>query len=336
MPDIFPCFQAAVVQASPTPFDRAAGIKRIASLINEVAAQGSRFALFPEALVPAYPWGLRFGTRIGGRTPAGREMFTRYWANSIEVPGPDTDRLARAARDAKIHVAVGVVERDTSTSRGTLFCTLLYFGPDGTLLGKHRKLKPTAGERYLWGEGDGSTLPVLETDIGRIGGLICWENYMPLARTAMYAKGVQIYLAPTADARDTWLATMRHVACEGRCFVLSCNQYVRRDHYPSELETSDELQDTPEVLCRGGSCIIGPLGEVLAGPLYGSEGILTAEIDLARLPGAKFDFDVVGHYARPDIFRLSVNEEPAPGVVREDRQFPGTTSSPRPPTRKRR
>jgi nitrilase len=213
-----------------------------------------------------------------------------------------------------VHLAVGVVERDSAHARGTLYCTLLFFGPEGGLLGKHRKLKPTAAERLIWGEGDGSTLPVLDTAIGRVGGLICWENYMPLARMALYGKGVELYLAPTADARPGWQATLQHIALEGRCFVLGCNQYVTRDMYPDDLEIAGELDAWPEVLCRGGSAIYGPLGECLAGPLWDAEGTVTADLDRSALARAKFDFDVTGHYARPDVFRLEVDERPRPPV----------------------
>jgi nitrilase len=192
---------------------------------------------------------------------------------------------------------------------------MLFFGPEGKLLGKHRKLKPTGAERLIWGEGDGSTMPVFETELGRIGGLICWENYMPLARMTMYSKGVELYLAPTADERDTWQATIKHIACEGRCFVLSCNQFVTKDMYPEDLETRDELDDQGVVVCRGGSVIVSPFGKAVAGPLFGEEGILYADLDMAEVVKAKLDFDVVGHYARPDVFQLSVNESPAPSVI---------------------
>jgi nitrilase len=191
----------------------------------------------------------------------------------------------------------------------------LYFGPDGRLLGKHRKLKPTGSERIIWGEGDGSTLTVIDTDLGRIGGLICWENYMPLARMAMYSKGVELYLAPTADARDTWQATLQHIACEGRCFVLGCNQFVTKAMYPIDLEGVEDLASWPEVICRGGSAIVSPLGKVMAGPLFDREDTLFAELDLAEIARAKMDFDVVGHYARPDVFRLIVDETPKSSVV---------------------
>jgi nitrilase len=312
MADEFPHVKAAVVQAAPALFEREASIEKAFSLVLEAAAQGAQLILFPEAFIPAYPRGLSFGTVVGSRTAEGRLTWQRYWANAVEVPGPATQALGAAARQAGAYLAVGVIERDSQFSRGTLYCTLLYFGPDGSLLGKHRKLKPTAAERLIWGEGDGSTLTVLETPLGRIGGLICWENYMPLARTAMYSKGVEIYLAPTADARDAWQATLRHIACEGRCFVLGCNQYVTKEMYPPDLVGIEDLEDQPEVLCRGGSAIVSPLGNVLAGPLFDQEGILYADLDLAEVAQAKYDFDVVGHYARPDVFRLLVDERPRP------------------------
>ena len=216
--------------------------------------------------------------------------------------------MGAAAAEARIFLAVGVIERDTTYSGGTLFCTLLYFGPDGTLLGKHRKLKPTAAERLIWGEGDGSTLPVFDTAAGRVGGLICWENYMPLARMAMYGKGVEVYLAPTADARERWQSTLRHIALEGRCFVLGCNQYVTKDMIPDDLEVAGELDSWPETLCRGGSAVYDPAGTCLAGPLYDTDGLLYADLDPGAVIRGKFDFDVTGHYARPDVFRFEVDE----------------------------
>lgn len=318
MGDTFPKVKVAVVQAAPILFDREATLEKALRLMTDAAAQGAQLMLFPEAFVPAYPRGLGFGTVVGSRSPAGRRTWERYWANAVDVPGPVTRALGAAARQAGAYLAVGVIERDTQFSRGTLYCTLLYFGPDGRLLGKHRKLKPTGAERLIWGEGDGSTLTVLDTPLGRVGGLICWENYMPLARMALYSKGVELYLAPTADARDTWQATLRHVACEGRCFVLGCNQFVTQEMYPADLEGIEDLADQPDVLCRGGSAIISPLGAYLAGPLFDAEGILVADLDLAEVVRARFDFDVVGHYARPDVLQLAVNERPMPPVVLGD------------------
>ncbi|MDX1646424.1 MAG: carbon-nitrogen hydrolase family protein [Longimicrobiales bacterium] len=309
-----PSVRVAVVQAAARPFDASAAVDTVVARTREAASRDAGLVLFPEAYVGGYPWGLSFGTAVGGRSEAGRRTWERYWGSAVDVPGPEVERMADAARSAGVHLCVGVVERDSSYSGGTLFCTLLYLGPDGGLLGKHRKLKPTAAERLIWGEGDGSTLTAVKTPFGTVGGLICWENYMPLARTAMYAKGVDIYLAPTADARERWQSTLRHIALEGRCFVLGCNQYVTRDMYPSDLEIAGELDDWPETLSAGGSAVYGPLGECLAGPLWNEEGILTAELDLTAIPRSRFDFDVVGHYARPDVFRLLVDEEPHPPV----------------------
>jgi nitrilase len=307
--------KVAVVQAAPVLFEREKTIQKACNLVADAARQGAKVVLLPEAFVPAYPRGLSFGTVVGNRTAAGRLLWQRYWDNTIEVPSADTELLGKAARDAGVYLAIGVIERDRDYGGGTLYCTVLYFGPDGQLLGKHRKLKPTAAERLIWGEGDGSTLTVIDTEYGKIGGLICWENYMPLARMAIYAKGVGIYLAPTADQRDSWQATMRHIALEGRCFVLGCNQYVTKQMYPDDLEGIEELADLPEVICRGGSVIVSPLGEVLAGPLWDEEGILVAELDLAEVTRGKLDFDVVGHYARSDIFQLIINEKPLKPVV---------------------
>lgn len=309
-----PSVRVAVVQAAPVVMNRDATVEKACRLIRQAAEQGARLILFPEAFIPAYPWGLRFGVAVGSRSLPGRQAWARYWANAVEVPGPATEAIGGAAREVGSFVALGVIERDATYSGGTLYCTLLYFGPDGTLLGKHRKLKPTAGERYIWGEGDGSTMPVFTTDFGRVGGLICWENYMPLARMAMYAKGLDIYLAPTADSRDSWQATIQHIACEGRCFVLSCCQYVTKEMYPEDLEVRQELEAAPEVLSRGGSAIVSPLGSYLAGPLFGQEGILVAELDMSLVAQGRFDFDVVGHYARPDVFRLLIDERPKPPV----------------------
>jgi nitrilase len=315
MENAFHPVRAAVVQAAPVLFDREATIAKALCLIQEAAAQGANLILFPEAYVPAYPRGLGFGAVVGSRSPEGRKDWELYWSQSVDVPGPVTEALGRAARRAKAYLVVGVIERDSQFSRGTLYCALLYFGPDGRLLHKHRKLKPTGSERLIWGEGDGSTLKTIETGVGRLGGLICWENYMPLARMALYAQGIDVYVAPTADARDTWHATLRHIACEGRCYVLGCNQYVTKSAYPAGLMGRADLDERPEVMCRGGSAVVSPLGEVLAGPLYGEEGILYADLDLAEVVRARYDLDVVGHYARPDVLQLVVNRRPAPPAV---------------------
>ncbi len=297
--------RVAVVQASPVVFDRDRTLERVSALAREAAHLGAQLVLFPEAFVSAYPRGLDFGAVIGSRTDAGREDFRRYWDSSVDVPGPAVDHLSRTARLNNLYLVIGVMERDA----GTLYCTVLFFAPDGTFLGKHRKLMPTASERLVWGCGDGSTLPVFATPLGKLGAVICWENYMPLLRTAMYSKGIELYCAPTADPRDSWLATVRHIAVEGRCFVLSCNQFQRQRDFPADYHSSFG-NDPDKIVCRGGSCIVDPFGNFLAGPNTEGEAILTAEIDLAQIVRGKYDFDVVGHYSRPDIFQLSVDERP--------------------------
>jgi nitrilase len=299
MPDTF---RAAVVQDAPVAFDLERSITKVAELVGAAAAQGARLVVFPEAFLSGYPKGLDFGARVGMRAPEGRDLFRRYYESAIAIPGPATERLAQIARAHAAHLVIGVIERDG----GTLYCTALTIGPDGALLGRHRKVMPTAMERLIWGFGDGSTLGVAPTALGRVGAAICWENYMPQLRLALYGQGVQLYCAPTVDDRETWLPTMRHIALEGRCFVLSACQLARRRDFPADVAPIQG--DDPETLMiRGGSCIIGPLGEVLAGPVFDAPAILTAEIDLGAISRASFDLDVVGHYARPDIFQLTVN-----------------------------
>jgi len=312
MNESYPAVRMAAIQAAPVMFDREGTIAKMGDLVADAAGQGAQMVVLPEAFVPAYPRGFSFGAVVGSRTDSGRDLWAAYWAQSVEVPSPAADAIGEIARKNAVYLTVGVVERDADHGGGTLFCTLLYYGPDGRYLGKHRKLKPTASERLIWGEGDGSTLTTFDTDWGRAGGLICWENYMPLARAAMYAKGVHIYLAPTADCRDVWQATLQHIAVEGRCFVVGCNQYVHRSMVPTDLPDAHEIGSMPEELCRGGSAIYGPLGELLAGPLYGEEGTLIADLDMREVTRARFDFDPSGHYARPDVFRLEVNERPQP------------------------
>ncbi len=302
--------RASVVQAASVAFDRERTLEKVRDLAADAAREGAELVVFPEAFVSAYPKGLDFGARMGMRSPEGREDFRRYHDSAVEVPGPAVDHLAATAREAGVHLVIGVIERDG----GTLYCTVLFFNPDGAYLGKHRKLMPTALERLVWGFGDGSAMPVFDTPLGRLGAVICWENYMPLLRMAMYSKNIQLYCAPTADDRPTWASTMRHVALEGRCFVLSCNQFTKRSDFPEDY---DAIQgDDPEtVISRGGSLIVDPLGQVLAGPEFDRECILSADLDMGDIARGKYDFDVVGHYARPDVFRLIVNEKPMPAVV---------------------
>jgi nitrilase len=288
--------RAAVIQASPVLFNKKETLKKTEQYIIESVKNKAELLLFPEAYLGDYPRGLNFGITIGKRSDEGKELWFRYFNNAIDVPGPETEQIAKWAKKYGVYINLGVVERD----KNTLYCTLLYFTPDGNLAGKHRKIKPTALERVIWGEGDQSTLKGIKTRIGNIGGLICWENYMPQARMELYKQNVEIYLAPTADSRDSWQSTMIHIANEGRCYVLGCNQFVTKNMYPKEYHK--QLENEPEIMSRGGSVIVSPTGSVLAGPLYNKEGILYADLSSKELIKSKFDFDVIGHYARPDIF----------------------------------
>jgi nitrilase len=306
-------FRAAVVQAAADPVDPLASAHKAAALIAEAATGGARLAVFPEAFIGGYPKGASFGTPVGLRTPAGRDAYARYFVGAVATDGPEVAVIVEAARNAAMVVVIGIIERSGST----LYCTALIIdGAAGTLT-PHRKLMPTAAERLIWGFGDGSTLAAVETELGTVGAVICWENYMPMMRMAMYAQGVTLYCAPTADDRDGWAASMRHIAIEGRCFVLSACQHILRGHYPADADCA--LGDDPDtVLMRGGSMIVGPLGEVLAGPNYAGEAILYADIDTADVPRARYDFDVAGHYARPDVFRLEVDRRAKPPVAWQD------------------
>jgi nitrilase len=302
--------KAAVIQAGAIPLDSKACIEKASHLISQAAKGGAKLMVFPEAFVGGYPKGLSYGLVIGARDAPGREEFRLYLDAAIEVPGPESLRLGEAAADHHCYLVIGVIEREHSTC----YCSVLFFAPDGRLVGKHRKVMPTALERIIWGFGDGSTLTVIDSPYGRIGAVICWENYMPMLRMAMYSKNVELYCAPTADDRETWLPTMRHIALEGRCFVLTACQILHRKDLPASLRVS--LGDSPDaLLMRGGSAIVDPFGKVLAGPVFDTESILFAELDLEDIGRSRFDFDVVGHYSRPDIFQLIVNETPTSPVT---------------------
>ena len=288
--------RVACAQVEPIPFDRAATIEKLASVAGEAAAQGARVVLLPEAFIPVYPSSRWTRELVGAGN--GKQTFARLARESVEVPGPDSDRLGAIARDLGIHLAVGVNERDG----GTLYNSLLVYGPDGALALHHRKLVPTNHERLVWGFGDGTGLAAIQTDVGRVGGLICWENFMPLARVALYESHIEIYLAPTADDTEQWHDSIRHIARESRAFVLSCCVFQRAASYPEDVP----LAEGGELVGRGGSAIVAPTGEYLAGPLWDEEGILLADLDPDVLYAERQRFDPVGHYSRPDVLRLSV------------------------------
>lgn len=302
--------KVAVAQSATTLFDSVAAVDLVAQWAERAAAQQVELLVFPEAFIGGYPRGTAFGATVGNRTNEGRELFRQYFDGAILIPGPLTDRMGEIARSHNLYLVVGVIEREATT----LYCSVVFFSPDGNLLGKRRKLMPTGAERLVWGFGDGSTMNVYDTTIGRLGAVICWENLMPAARIAMYAQGIELYCAPTADGRESHHATMRHIAQEGRCFVLAANQVTRVSDFPPDFPHG--FGDDPDLfVSHGGSSIIGPLGEVLAGPVYDREILLTADIDRDDIVRAKFDFDVVGHYARPDVFRLLVDESAHPAVA---------------------
>ncbi len=307
MKDLVDKCKVAVVQASPVLFDKKETIKKTLKLIEEASKESVDLILFPETFIPAYPRGFSYGYIVGSRTMEGRKDWKIYYDNSIIVPSKYTDEIGKAAKKANAYVAIGVTERDEVNC--TLYCSLLYFSPEGKLIGKHRKLKPTGTERLIWGEGNkDNVLTTVDTKFGTVGGLICWENYMPLARAAMYQKGVGIYLAPTADNREEWQFTLRHIALEGRCFVLGCNQYVNKSMYPNIFNYQEELDNLPEELCPGGSCIIDPFGRYVAGPVWNKEDILYAELDLSLIAISRMDFDPTGHYSRPDVLELIIHD----------------------------
>jgi nitrilase len=300
----------AAVQATPVFLDRDATVTKACDLVDEAAREGAELVVFPEAFVPGYPdWVWRSKPWSDGHAWYGRLLH-----NAVVVPSAATDDLGAAARRAKAYLSIGVNERDPHGS--TLYNTNLYFDPDGALLGAHRKLVPTGAERLVWGMGDGSTLRVFDTPFGRLGGLTCWENYMPLARYALYAQGIDIWLAPTWDNSDVWVPTLRHIAKEGRVYVIGVAAVLRGSDVPSDLPGRDEMYGgEDDWMSRGLSTIVAPDGAIISGPLMEKEGILYAELDSAVARAARQEFDPVGHYARPDVFTLAMQPRATSGAA---------------------
>lgn len=297
--------RVAVVQAASQLFDLETTLTRFEELLARASEGGATLVVFQEAFIGGYPKGATFGISVGHRSDEGRALFARYRRSAVEIPSELFDTIRDTVARFDVHVVVGVIER----SNHTLYCTALLLGPDGTVLGRHRKLVPTAAERLIWGCGDASDVAVFDTEIGRVGIAICWENYMPLYRTALYQRGVQIYCAPTVDSRDAWTATMRHISVEGRCFVLSANQFALASDYPNDYRPEQFEDGGPDTeVLRGGSCIVDPFGKLLAGPCFDRPDILFADLDLDSLDGAYLDLDVVGHSARPDLFHFDVRD----------------------------
>jgi nitrilase len=298
--------KVAVVQDAPIFFDKEATLQKVETIAKQYAKEGCNLIVFPESFVPGYPRGFSFGATIGNRTDEGRQHYADYYNNSFDLETDDLTRLETLSKEQNSYIVIGVTEKQQTN--GSLYCSMLYISPTKGLLGVHRKIKPTGTERLIWAEAGAESLVTFDTKIGKLGGLICWENYMPLARMSMYLKGVEIYIAPTADSREQWTATMQQIALEGRCFVLGCNQYMTTSMYPEKYK--NEVANQPENFCPGGSVIVSPLGKIIEGPLFDKAGVLVTELDLEDIKRSKLDFDVIGHYARNDIFEFKANGQP--------------------------
>jgi len=298
--------KVALVQASPVLFNKDATIDKVVQEILEAGKQGADLIVFPESFVPCYPYGMTFGFTVGSRTAEGRKDWKVYYDNSVIVPSEDTERIAKAACDAHAYVSLGITEKDISNC--TLYCTNIIFSPEGKLVSKHRKLKPTGAERFIWGDGYEGAFPVVDTPWGNMGSLICWENYMPLARVALYMKGVTLYLAPNTNNNEEWQTTIRHIAIEGHCYVINVNQYVTKDMYPDIFHCPGEIANLPEGVLTGGSCIVDPFGHYVKDPVWDKEEIIYVDIDMEQVPLSRMEFDVTGHYSRPDVLELVIHE----------------------------
>ena len=300
-----PC-RIAVVQAAPVLFDKAACLEKALALIEEAASHGAELIVFPELFIPGYPFGMTFGFTVGSRTAAGRRDWKRYYDASVLVPGPETEALAAAAKTHGVYLSMGLSERDAVTA--TLYNSNVLIAPDGRLV-NHRKLKPTGSERVVWGDADRDFFPVMDTPWGPMASMICWESYMPLARAALYEKGVTLYISPNTNDNPEWQHTIRHIAIEGHCFFVNCDMIIPKSSYPEGLEEKDAASRLPDIACRGGSCVIDPFGHAVTDTLWDEEGILYADLDMQQVPASRMEHDVCGHYARPDVVRLVVRDE---------------------------
>lgn len=297
----------ALVQAAPVMFDCAACVDKALGLIEEAGRSGAELIVFPELFIPGYPYGMSFGFSVGRREEGGRRDWKLYYDNSILVPGAETEKLAQAAKAAGAYVSIGVSERVLESA--SLYNTNLVFSPEGELVSVHRKLKPTGAERVVWGDAQKDYFPVVDSPWGAMGSLICWESYMPLARVALYQKGVTLYISPNTNDNPEWQATIQHIAIEGRCYFINSNMFFTRSMYPEGLWGKDEVARLPELVCRGGSCVIDPYGHYVTEPVWDKEQIIYAQLDMEKVPMSRMEFDPCGHYARPDVLELRVKDE---------------------------
>jgi nitrilase len=296
----------AVVQAAPVMFDKKKCLEKAVTIIKECAGNGAKLVVFPELFIPGYPYGMTYGFIVGSRKADGRIDWKAYYDNSILVPGEETQLLVQTAKDCGVYLSIGVSEVDSVTA--TLYNSNLMIAPDGTLK-NHRKLKPTGSERVVWGDANKDYFPILDTPWGPMGNLICWETYMPLARVALYQKGVTLYISPNTNDNPEWQDTIRHVAIEGHCYFVNCDMFFTKDMYPEDLHCQSEIDALPDIVCRGGSCVIDPFGHVVTDTIWDKEGILYADLDMQKVPASRMEHDVCGHYARPDVLKLSVLDE---------------------------
>ena len=294
-----------LVQAEPVLFNKKASLEKALGYIDEAADNGAEFIVFPELFIPGYPVGMNFGFSVGKRTEPGREDWKRYYDASVVAGGEEFMKIAEAAGRTGAYISIGFSERDAVG--GTLYNSNAIFEPDGSYK-VHRKLKPTGSERLVWGDADKHYFPVTETPWGPVGSLICWESYMPLARVALYQKGITIYISPNTNDNPEWQATIQHIAIEGKCYFVNADMIIRRDSYPADLK-ADEIGDLPYWVCRGGSCIIDPFGHYATEPVWDKEAIIYADLDMQKVPASRMEFDACGHYARPDVLDLRVKDE---------------------------
>lgn len=306
MRDLKETCKLAVVQAAPVMFDKAACVEKAVKLIREAAGQRAELIVFPELFIPGYPYGMTYGFTVGSRNAGGRKDWKGYYDNSILVPGPETERIAQAAKEAHAYVSMGVSERDARSA--TLYNSNIIVSPEGELLTNHRKLKPTGAERVVWGDANQDYFPMAETPWGPMASMICWESYMPLARVALYQKGLTLYISPNTNDNEEWQSTIRHIAIEGHCYFINCDMYFTKDMYPKDLHCPEELARLHEIVCRGGSCVVDPYGHYVTEPVWDREAILYADLDMNKVPASRMEFDACGHYSRPDVLELIVHE----------------------------
>lgn len=308
MKDLVHKMRVAVVQAAPILFNKKATTKKVVNIVREAGRQGAQLIVFPESFIPCYPLGLTFGFTVGQRDEAQRDDWKVYYDNSVVVPGEETQMIAKAAAEAKAYVSIGMTERDETHC--SLYCTNLIFSPEGELVYHHRKIKPTGAERYIWADNQDKDkhFPVIDTPFGKMGSLICWENYMPLARTALYKRGVAMYLAPNTNNNQEWHDTIKHIAVEGHVYVFHANMYVTKDMYPDNFHCPDEYAKLPDVPLTGGSCIVDPFGHYINEPVWNREAIIYADIDPNEVPRSRMEFDATGHYSRDDLLELVIHD----------------------------